>query len=222
MRYRKHRNVLLSLLIAFSLFSCYSSSSPYYIRNTTSMASPDKHTQALKRRIANLESKMGIHYYEFQYYIPGDRKLIVTMKAGLNGEILPKMSGHFHISPPTDSKTKNKGLIGIRFYDPPFQSKESIKARCVYLFSLPAHSHSHRVSIPTELPAISSWSVGIVSQDGLKANQEYNVLDLDGREDNESGSAAESKRRHFRLNMSIRIASLDDYNARDKVTRVEL
>lgn len=228
MRFRNFKNVLLSFFIAFSLFSCNfsSPSSSYYIRNTGSMLHPDKHTRVLQRQIGYLKSHMGLRYEEFEYYIPGDKKLIVTMKAKFNGEILPMLSGHFHIPPPGDSKIKNKGLIAIVFYDSPFQSKEPIRTSWTYHFSGPStiKGHSYSASSPfTLFPSTGhSWSTSMGTQKGLAPDKEYEVLNLTVQTNNKPGSVGESKQWNYSLIMSIRLASLDDPDARDRVTRVEL
>ncbi|MGD2088317.1 MAG: hypothetical protein PVH61_19215 [Candidatus Aminicenantes bacterium] len=228
MRVENFLNGLLSLIIVFSFFSCNSSapSSSYYIKDTGSMLHADKHTQVLQRRIGNLEMMMGVRYKELEYYIPGDKKLIVTMKAEFNGEIQPGLSGHFHIPPPRDAKKRNEGLIAIVFYDSPFQSKEPIRASWTYQFSCPAsnQSHSHSASSPFKLFPGSgpSWSTVVFTQNDLAMDKEYEVLKLTVRGDNKPGSVGENKQWSYSLIMSIRLATPDDTDARDKVTRVEL
>ena len=190
------------------------------------MLHPDKHTQVLQRQIGYLKSHMGLRYEEFEYYIPGDKKLIVTMKAEFNGEILPNLSGHFHIPPPKDTKIRNEGLIVIVFYDSPFQSKDIINASWTYRFSTPASisSYGYTATSPFKLfPGNGhGWSIGSCSQKGLAADKEYEVLDLTVQRDNKQGNVGEDKPWNYSLIMSIRLASLDDSDARDKVTRVEL
>lgn len=216
MRYGNHRNVLLAILMVFCLFSCDSPPphpSPYYFQGANSFERAHEHTITLLRRIGNLEYRMGILYYEFKYYIPDGKKLIVTMKAELNGEILPEMSGRFHIPPPEDSKKRNEGFIGIKYYDPPFQLKKPIGARWDYTFSGPgAESSNYGFISPFELSAMSGFGFSTpgVSQRGLEVDREYEVWNFDLRLHNKPGN----KPPYFSLSMSICIAPFDGGNTR--------
>ena len=232
------KNVLLAIIIAFILVSCRSGddssspssspfwspststlSSPYYYQEIGHVSPPDKHSQILQGRIGAIENLMGRYYEEYQYYIPNDKKLIVTMKAKLNGEILPEMSGHFHLPPPKDPEKKNEGRISIVFYNPPFQLKEPIGATWNYQFSPAGHkSFGYSGIFPFEWPKASARISGQTSVKGLKADQEYGAWDFElsdnGREKN--------KQLPFHMEMYLRIAPIDEDTDRNKVIRTDL
>ena len=85
---------------------------------------PDTRLEAVERQIGYLQSKLGVQSYHFNFATPPDKRLVATFIAEMNGEMLPDLSGEFHI-PPTDSARGNPGQIWVTFFEPKYQTGAS-------------------------------------------------------------------------------------------------
>ena len=83
----------------------------------------DSRVSSLERQIGYMRSKLGFATYEFEFATPEDKKLIATFKAELNGDLVPELSGIYHI-PPTGSNPNKKGLISVNFFFPKYQTPQ--------------------------------------------------------------------------------------------------
>jgi hypothetical protein len=79
----------------------------------------------LERRLGRLQSEMGITAYDFEFNIPRGNKLLATLRADLNGQVVPELSGVFHV-PASNNPRLRYGHVTIYYTDPPLSSEPTV------------------------------------------------------------------------------------------------
>lgn len=136
----------------------------------------DSRINSLARKIGDMQSKLGFATYEFEFATPKDKKLIAKFKAELNGDLVPELSGIYHI-PPTGSNQNNQGLISVNFFNPEYQTQTPQTPTWELRFSSSGVGHGWVFTSPFLLTAVEarSTSGGGTGLGILEDDQEHEV-----------------------------------------------
>jgi hypothetical protein len=121
------RLIVLAMIVAISFTSAcsgvYEGAGAAFFRQPR-RETPDR-LEVLERRLARLQSEMGITAYDFEFNIPRGNKLLATLRAELNGQAVPELSGVFHV-PASSNPRLRYGHLTIYYTDPPLSSQPTI------------------------------------------------------------------------------------------------
>lgn len=166
-----------SLLLTFAILSltCTKSGRPSTFFQPAGFDA-DSRIKSLERQVGYMRSKLGFATYEFEFATPKDKKLIATFKAELDGNLVPELSGIYHI-PPTGINQNEEGRIVINFFYPQYQPQPPESPTWELNFSSSGRSGSWTFPCPFLLtPAQSrSTSAGATGLGILEDEQEHKV-----------------------------------------------
>ena len=121
------RLIVLAMIVAISFTSACSR--VYEGAGSAFFRPPRRETSdrldVLERRLARLQSEMGITAYDFEFNVPRGNKLLATLRADLNGQVVPELSGVFHVPASNDPRLRY-GHVTIYYTDPPLSSEPTV------------------------------------------------------------------------------------------------
>ena len=121
------RLIVLAMIVAISFTSACSR--VYEGAGSAFFRPPHRETSdrldVLERRLARLQSEMGITAYDFEFHVPRGNKLLATLRADLNGEVVPELSSVFLV-PASNNPRLRYGHLTIYYTDPPLSSQPTI------------------------------------------------------------------------------------------------
>ena len=165
-----------ALLLSFALL-CLSCTqvgrSSAYFQPAGSSSDADSRITSLARQFGYLQSKLGFAIYEFEFRTPPDKNLTATFKAELDGQLVPGLSGIYHI-PPTGNE---RGWITIRFLNPQYQTQTPQSPTWELDISSGAKGSNWTMVSPFVLTAneASGTEVGIIGLGMFEDDQEHQV-----------------------------------------------
>jgi hypothetical protein len=140
----------------------------------------DSRIDSVARQMAYMQSKLGFSTYDFEFATPKDKKLIAKFRAELNGNLVPELSGIYHI-PPTGGNQNNQGRISVNFSHPQYQTQTPQSPTWELIVSSSGVGQSWTFKSPFILTEVAARSTGGSSGGGILGDddQEHKVWDLE-------------------------------------------
>lgn len=219
--------VLACALLALSFLSasCNSSARTEPIREPfflTAGFDSNSQVRSVSRLLSYAQSKLGIKASDYEYWIPEGRKLEVTLLAEMDGKVVRKMSGTWHI-PPGKGNDNRVGSISVFHFDPPANAQASQEA--VWEMRIIAPSGSGEIwsaNSPFRVPRGSKFGVSemIGGANPLEEDREVQIWEYHLPFKPEGASKA--KPFDFKYTLKVKLTKLQEGERLERIKRVEL
>ena len=208
------RSVLL-LTFAMLCLTCTQSGRPSTFFQPAGVDA-DSRINSLARKMGYIQSKLGFAIYEFEFATPKDKKLIATFKAELNGNLVPELSGTYHI-PPTGSNPNSQGLISVNFSYPNYQTQSPQPPTWELNFSSGGVGQGWTITCPFTFSATQgrSTSVGNSGLGKLEDDQTHEVWEYE-ISPVEANKSVQSK---FKYSLTIKLEKVEEGEDLQKIRK---